>query len=445
MRRNRVLAAVAAGLLLTGALTACSATGEGGPVTVKLLQFQEARADVVKDLIPEFEKAMAKKGRPVKVDLVTDILTDDQFRTKITQQFYSGTAPDVVDMGGSNVTGMAGAGYLLKLDTYLRTWDGWDEYYPSVKKGARQRDGSYYSVPHEASVQSLFYRKDVLQRLGIDTAQPRTWNELIARLKKVRAKTGEAPLVIPAGTAWGGGSWTEGLLPIVAGTGSTLYDEKSGKWKLRSKGLSATFDLYADLVEADLLPVRDLHNPNPWEPTKYEKFPQGTLPVAAQGSWGWKYDWGPEGAAPIKNSREKIGTWDYPALVPGTEPAPISGGGFGYSVNADAAHPDAAVELAKWLSSGKALARQLTAVGAVSPRAGLADTAPYSNEPSLLQAEGKLKSSIQPPLGDGEDRVSQAVQSATAKILAGEADGSQAADAFAEEAEQLLGSTRVAE
>ncbi|UNT00782.1 extracellular solute-binding protein [Streptomyces tubbatahanensis] len=445
MRRNRVLAAVAAGLLLTGALTACSATGEDGPVTVKLLQFQEARADVVKDLIPEFEKAMAKKGRHIKVELVTDILTDDQFRTKITQQFYSGTAPDVVDMGGSNVTGMAGAGYLLKLDPYLRAWDGWDAYYPSVKKGARQRDGSYYSVPHEASVQSLFYRKDVLQQLGIDTAQPRTWNELIARLKKVRAKTGEAPLVIPAGTAWGGGSWTEGLLPIVAGTGSTLYDEKSGKWKLRSKGLSATFDLYADLVEAGLLPVRDLQNPNPWEPTKYEKFPQGTLPVAAQGSWGWKYDWGPEGAAPIKNSREKIGTWDYPALVPGTEPAPISGGGFGYSVNADAAHPDAAVELAKWLSSGKALARQLAAVGAVSPRAGLAGTAPYSDEPSLLQAEGKLKSSIQPPLGDGEDRISQAVQSATAKILAGEANGSQAADAFAEEAEQLLGSTRVAE
>ncbi|WP_255949907.1 ABC transporter substrate-binding protein [Streptomyces odontomachi] len=445
MRRNRVLAAAAAGMLLGGALTACSSSsGEDGPVTVKLLEYQKARADVVRDLVPKFEKAMARQGRDVKVELVADALTDDQFRTKITQQLHSGTAPDVIDMGGSNVTGMAGAGYLLKLDDYLDKWDGWGQYYTSVKDGARQPDGGFYSVPHEASVQSLFYRKDVLKRLGVATSQPRTWDELIGRLKKIKARTGQAPLVLPAGTAWGGGSWTEGFLPLVAGTGSTFYDAESGKWTLRSKGVSATFGLYDDLIKAGLLPVRDLQNPNPWEPTKYEKFPKGTLPVAAQGSWGWKYDWGPDGAAPIKDVRDKVGTWDYPALVPGTKPYSISGGGFVYSVSAKAQDPDAAVELAKWLSSGEALARQLTTVGAVSPRKGLAGTAPYKDEPALLEAEAKLNSCTQPPLGDGEDQVSQAVQSATAKLLSGKADGNQAADAFAEEAKELLGSTRVA-
>lgn len=448
MSRNRVLAAATAGMLLVGALTACSSSGgdgEDGPVTIKLLEFQKARADVVRGLLPEFERAMAKQGRKVKVELVADTLTDEQFRTKITQQLHSGTAPDVIDMGGSNVTGMAGAGYLLKLDDYLDKWKGWGQFYASAKDGARQPDGSFYSIPHEASVQSLFYRKDVLKRLGVDTSQPRTWDELIGRLKQVKDKTGEAPIVIPAGTAWGGGSWTEGFLPIVGGTGSTFYDAKSKKWQLKSKGLSATFGLYDDLIKADLLPVRDLQNPNPWEPTKYKKFTKGTLPVAAQGSWGWKYDWGPEGAAPIKNLREKVGTWDYPALVPGTKLYSISGGGFGYSVNAKAKSPDAAVELAKWLSSGKALAKQLATVGAVAPRKDLSDTAPYKNEPSLLEAEKKLKGSILPPRGDGEDQVSQAVQGATAKMLSGDANGSQAAAAFAKEAKELLGGDRVAE
>lgn len=446
MRRNGVLAAAAAGTLLVG-LTACSSSDEGGdgPVTIKLLEYQEARADVVKDLIPQFEKAMAKQGRDIEVELVSDPLTDEQFRTKITQQLHSGTAPDVIDMGGSYVTGMAGAGYLLNLDDYLDEWDGWGRFYESVKDGARQPDGSFYSIPHEASVQSLFYRKDVLKRLGVDTSQPRTWDELIGRLKQVKAETGEAPIVIPAGTAWGGGSWTEGFLPLVAGTGSTFYDPESGKWNLESKGLSATFELYEKLIEADLLPIQDLQNPNPWEPTKYEKFPEGTLPVAAQGSWGWKYDWGPEGAAPIENVHEKVGTWDYPALVSGTEPYSVSGGGFGYSVSADTESPDAAVELAKWLSSGEALAEQLAAVGAVAPRKGLTDTAPYKNEPALLEAESKLKGSILPPLGDGEDQVSQAVQSTTAKMLSGKADGGEAAAAFADEAAELLGGNRVAE
>ncbi|MGP3769832.1 ABC transporter substrate-binding protein [Streptomyces sp. SDT5-1] len=447
MRRNRVLAAAAAGALLTAGLTACSSSsgsGEDGPVTIKLLEYQEARAKVVKGLIPQFEKAMAKQGRKVKVELVADTLTDDQFHTKITQQLHSGTAPDVLDMGGSNVTGMAGAGYLLNLDEYVEKWDGWDQYYPSVKDGARQPDGSYYSLPHEASVQSLFYRKDVLKRLGVPTSQPRTWDELISRLKKVKAKTGEAPIVLPAGTAWGAGTWTEGLLPLMAGTGSTFFDAKSGTWQLESKGLTAVFDLYARLVKDDLLPVRDLQNPNPWEPTKYKKFPKGTLPVSAQGSWGWKYDWGPDGAAPVKDVREKVGTWDYPALVPGTKPYSVSGGGYVYSVNAKSKAPDAAVELAKWLSSGKALATQLSAVGAVSPRKGLTATAPYKDEPSLLEAERKLRTSVQPPLGDGEDQVSQAAQETTGKLLSGDTDGRGAAADFAAQAKELLGDRRVA-
>ena len=146
MRRNRVLAGAAAGMLLGGALTACSSSADDdGPVTVKLLEFQEARAEVVEDLIPRFEKEMAKQGKEIKVELISDPLTDEQFRTKITQELHSGSAPDVIDMGGTNVTGLAGAGYLLNLDDHLDGWDGWDQYYPSVKEGARQPDGSFYA------------------------------------------------------------------------------------------------------------------------------------------------------------------------------------------------------------------------------------------------------------------------------------------------------------
>ncbi|NEE01020.1 ABC transporter substrate-binding protein [Phytoactinopolyspora halotolerans] len=449
MQRKRVFLAVTAATLVVG-LAACSDSGEqtdaeSGPVTITLLEYQQARADVAEQLIPEFEQAMAEQGKDITVELVADILTDEQFRTKITQQFHSGTGPDVVDMGGSHVTGFAGAGYLLQLDEYLEEWSGWDDYYDSVKEQAVQVDGHIYSLPHEAGVQSLFYRKDVLEELGVDTSQPQTWDELIDRLTQVTAETGEPSIVIPAGTAWGGGTWSEGFLPLVAGTGSTFYDQESGGWRLESEGLSATFDLYAELTEAGLLPVQDLLNPNPWEPTKYVQFPEGTLPVAAQGTWGWRYDWGPEGSAPIENVQEKVATWDYPALVPGTDPYSVSGGGFAYGVNADSEHADAAAELAMWLSSGEAMAEQLVAIGSAAPRAGIADVAPYKDEPSLLDAEEKLKTSVAPPTGDGADQVSQAVQSATESILLGNADGAEAAAAFAEDAAELLGDSLVAQ
>lgn len=447
MQRNRVFLAATTAALMAGVLAACSESDADadGPVTIQLLEYQQSRADVVEKLIPEFERAMAEQGKDIQVELVTDVLTDDQFRTKITQQFHSGTAPDVIDMGGSHVTGFAGAGYLLELDEYLDEWPTWEEYYAPVKEAAQQIDGHYYSIPHEASVQSLFYRKDILEQLGVDTSQPQTWDELAERLEAVTAQTGQPSIVIPAGTAWGGGTWSEGFLPIVAGTDSTFYDEETGRWTLESDGLSATFDLYAELTEAGLLPVQDLLNPNPWEPTKYVQFAEGTLPVAAQGTWGWRYDWGPEGSAPIEDVQNKVATWDYPALVPGTEPYSISGGGFVYGVNAESEHADAAVELATWLSTGSAAAEQLVAIGAAAPHPGIADIEPYMSEPTLLDAEQKVSTSIRAPFGDGADQVSQAVQSATEGILLGDADGEQAAASFAEHAAELLGESLVAQ
>ncbi len=444
MQRNRVVTAVTAAALTVGALAACADDGsDNDQVTITILEFQESRAESVEQFLPEFEKEMAAQGKDIEVELITDILTDDQFKTKITQQLLSGKAPDVIDMGGSNVPGLAGAGYLLKLDDYLDDWDGWNDFYPSVKDQIRQADGHYYSLPHEAGVQSLFYRKDVFEELGIDTSQPQTWDELIERLKAVKAETGEPPIVIPTGTAWGAGTWSEGFLPIAAGTGSTFYDPETAKWNVESEGLTATFNLFDELVNEGLLPVQDLLNPNPWEPTKYEDFPEGTMTVAAQGSWGWRFDWGPEGAAPIDDLYDKVATWDYPSLVPGTEPYSISGGGFGYSVSAESDHPDAAVELAQWLSSGEVLAEQLADVGSSSPRSGISEIEPYASQEKLLEAERKLPDAVAPPEGEGADRVSQAVQNATGLLLTDDADGDGAAAEFAADAADLLGTELV--
>lgn len=446
MKRIRFAAAAAVGAILLGGVTACGASEDpGGPATITILEYQQARVDLLEKLLPQFEEEMKAEGKDIEVELVADILTDGDFTTKVTQQFHAGTAPDVVDTGGSQLTGWAAAGYLLELDGYLEDWDDWEDFYDVSRERAQETDGHVYSVPHEGSVQSLFYRADVLTDLGIETSQPATWDELVKRLEQVTEQTGEPSIVLPAGTAWGQGTWTEGFLPIVAGTGDTLFDPASATWHLEGDGLDASFELFSELTEKGLLPVEDLLNPNPWEPTKYVSFAEGTLPVAAQGTWGWRYDWGPEGSAPIANVEEKVGTWNYPALVDGTEPYSIAGGGFSFGVNAESEHPDAAVELAKWLSSGEAIATQLAAIGAASPRAGIADIEPYASEPVLLDAEEKLQSSIVPPTGEGSDQIAQAVQNATGGILLGEAGGSEAAEAFADEAEEFLGPDLIAE
>ncbi|MCU1551724.1 MAG: hypothetical protein JWR36_2284 [Glaciihabitans sp.] len=442
MKRTRKIAALAAVVVAASGLTACSAGSDSsnGPITVSILESKQIGIDSVKKQIPGFEAAMKKQGKNIKVKLVGDILTDPQLVTKITQQFIAGQAPDVIDLGDSMVPGFAGAGYLAPQDDYLAKWDGWDHYFPQIKKAMVRQDGKIYALVHDTGVQNFFYRKDLLTKYGVDTTQPATWDDMISRLEQIKAKNGNLPpIVIPAGTAWGGGSWAEGFQPILAGVDQNYYSLKTGKWDLKSPGWLPTFNLYSDLVTKGLLPVQDLENPNPWEPTKYKKFPAGKLQVSAQGTWGWKFDWGPGGATPIPDLETKVDTWQYPAMDAGGKTYGWSGLGSSYGIAAKSQHKEAAMLLAEYLSSGVPLADQLVASGAAPVRDDIANIKPFSGEPKLVQAGKDLASSLYVPTGDGSEQIAQAVANATESILQGKATGQQAYDAFVKDATDLLG------
>jgi multiple sugar transport system substrate-binding protein len=450
MKQRRIVSVVGVAVTAALLLTACGSSGSNnkggsksasGPVTLTLLEYQKIRADAVAALLPKFEADTAAAGQQIHVNLIRDILPDDQFKTKITQEYTGGNAPDVTDYGATYIPGFAGAGYLLDLTPYLSKWSEWKTFYPQVVEQIKQPDGKTYSLPHEANTQSLFYRKDVLQKLGVSTAQPTSWSELIQRLQAITAKTGQPAIVLPAGTAWGDGTFGEGFLNVMLGSGSPLYDTKSNKWIVKSPGLTKTFTVYADLIKDKLEPVQALLNPEPWQPTKYIAFPKGTLPVAAQGTWGWKYDWGPSGSAPIPNLFQLVDTWNYPSDA--GPPYSVSSVGFEYEVTAKTKHPDAAVQLAQWLSGGPAMAAQLVAVGAAAPRSGVDNVAPYSSQPVLLNTEKQLTASRSFPPRPGQDQISQAVAQATEDILTGKSDGPAAAESFAKNATELLTSDQV--
>ncbi len=423
------LAACSSGASSGGALSGSTSAPAKGPVTLSLLEYQKPRADAAAKVLPAFEAAMKSQGREVKVKLIRNILPDDQFKTQITQQYNAGEAPDVADYGASFVPGFAGAGYLLDLTPYLNKWPDWKTFYPDVRQQIVQPDGKIYALPHEANTQTLFYRKDVLTKLGVPTTQPATWADLIARLKQITGKTGQPSIVLPAGSAWGGGTFGEGFLNVMLGTGSKLYDTATKKWVVKSPGLTQTFALYDQLTKNKLLPVQAL------------LIPAGTLPVAAQGTWGWRFDWGPQGAAPIPGLLQKVSTWDYPS--DSGKPYSVSSVAFSYEISAKTKAPAEAVELAKWLSSGKAMAEQLVAVGAAAPRTGIDNVAPYSSQYVLVDTGKQLASSRSFPTRPGQDQIAQAVGKATEGILTGKMDGPAAASAFAKDATELLGADQV--
>ncbi len=424
-----------------GASDRTASAQSSSPIILKLAQHQSIRQKIDLAVLPLFQSQMAAQGYNVRVELVETTLPDNNYQTLVTERYSAGTAPDVDDYGSSWVPGFAEAGYLLDLSPYLTAWSQWPQFYSSVVGALKQPNGAMYGLIHEWATQQLFYRYDVLQKLGINTAQPGSWPELITRLQQIKAKTGQPPLIVPIGTQWA--SPEQGMYNVLLGTGSPLYDQQSKKWVVKSAGINYVFDLIYTLNNDGLIPTQDLLNPTPWEPTKYKAFVEGTMPVSFQGTWGWDYDWGPNGSAPIAGLDAKVKTWDFPAIQSNSAPYVDATAGWAYTVSANTKHPAEAVKLVEFLTTGKALAELLVAVGDASPRSGIADLAPYSQNPKLLQAEQEFRiAKTFPPYPD-QDQADEAWEKAEDGILDGGMTGSQAAGMFAQLATQLIGPSNV--
>src|SRR5262249_54099340 len=146
---------------------------------------------------------------------------------------------------------------------YVSKWPDWtSQYYPVITKQCTV-GGKVYGVPQEAGLEMLFYRKDILDKYHISTAQPKNWADLLDRGREIKAKTGKWAMLFDAGVQWGGGDWEEAFGPMMLGTKSKIYDPASGKWVVSSKGLLQTFQFYEALYKDKLMPIQPLLNPSP--------------------------------------------------------------------------------------------------------------------------------------------------------------------------------------
>ena len=209
-----------------------------------------------------------------------------------------------------------------------------------------------YILPSMLNVQQLYYRRDILEKAGISTEQPKTWAELLDRVKEIKAKTGSYGLLFPAGVTWGGGAFGEGFQHLIVGTSTPQIANDDGTLNLTGEGVKDAFGFYADLINNDLMPIEPLLGPEPWVIPKYEMFPAGKLVATTCGSWCYIYDWGPESKNPIPNITDAVGTWATPGkdggqyvLVDVDSP---------WAVNAKAANVDLAKKVLLEIGSVKA-------------------------------------------------------------------------------------------
>jgi multiple sugar transport system substrate-binding protein len=407
------------------------------------MDYQKLRVEWASRWIPKFEAMTAAAGHPIKVNHQVGPTADVDFQTKITVDYAANNGPDVASYGVDLIAPFSTAGYLADLTPYVTKWPDWtSQYYPVLRKQVAV-GGKVYAVPEEAGVEMLFYRKDILDKYKISTAQPTNWADLLDRGREIKAKTGKWAMLFDAGVQWGGGDWGEAFGPMMLGTKSPIYDASSNKWVVKSQGLLQTFQFYESLYKDGLMPIQPLLNPSPWIIPKYKMFPAGQLVVSVGGSWSWRFDWGPQGAGPIANELQVLGTWNFPTQDGSGKPYVWAGTGFVYTIASNSQHPAEAFELIKFLTSPGPSADELYTVGSPAPRKDIKHTAPYSTLPYIVSTESDLSTGKYFAPHVGLDQWETAIASATEAIITGKANAQQALNLFAAACTKSLGSKNV--
>jgi len=212
-------------------------------------------------------KSRFEKENPgVTVELVPIQAGYDDLVTKMSLMLSSSAkAPDVAQIPAQQTGEWAASGLLAPLDGKLSNAAWWTQVAAPVQAEGRIA-GKVYAVSEGVNTSALYYNIDIFKKAGIATPwQPRNWQDIVSAAEKIKkAQPNVYPMFIAAGTAGGSqGLMLGGLNLLATSSDPTIYDEKSGKWVVDSKGLRETLGFFQKLsAEGLFAPSSQILNAN---------------------------------------------------------------------------------------------------------------------------------------------------------------------------------------
>ncbi len=342
-RKMRSIKAVAIGVGIVLAATACAGNGEtddnaesGGKVTLTVWENASPGpgAEYWKGAVKEYMAANPK------VTIKLQQVQNEDFDGKLQTALNSNSAPDIfLQRGGGKMKAMVDAGQLQELP-----FNDQDKANAGAQVAGATIDGKVYAVPLSTNPEGIYYSKDLFEKAGIKST-PTTMAELedaIAKLKKIDV----APIAVGAKDAWPAAHW--------------YYN-----FALRHCSEDALNKAGAELKFEDPCWVKAGEELEKF--LKIEPFQKGYLTTPAQQGAGSSAgmlanhkagmelmgNWNPgviAGLTPDKKPLPDLGWFPFPAVDGGQgDPSAMMGGSDGYSV-AKAA-PKEAFEFLRWLAT----------------------------------------------------------------------------------------------
>ena len=408
-RAMRGIAFFGAGVMALG-LAACSGTktdsadsgsASGGQVTVEMWDYLsgETANDSINAAIAEFEKA----NPDIKVKRTTFAFAD--LSKSILQGSVGGQVPDVAVVDVVDNQNFASLGMLKDLSNDgINKSDFFEGPWSSVVY-----EGKTYGIPLNSNNLALYYNKQMLKDAGVEV--PTDW----ASLKEVAKKTTKGDVKGIAISAVKSESATFQILPFVWQSGGDLKD-------YATSGATALAYLRGLIDDGSMSEAVS----NYTQEDARTQFITGKSAMMINGPW--------ELATLTKDAQFD---WDV-APLPKDKRAATSMGGENVVVMNGAKQSDAAVKLAKFLTSAEGAKIYCDGSGQLSSRPDLQGKLKLSNDAKLKVFESQLADAHARAYGKDYPKISEAIQLSMQEALTGASTPEAAAKKAADSINPLL-------
>jgi N,N'-diacetylchitobiose transport system substrate-binding protein len=333
--RSRFLTASAV-LALAAGLTACGSTPESttpsadaGPLKLTVWVMRDSFTDGV---ISRFKTDYEANHQGTTLDI--QIQEWDGIGQKVTSALASNDAPDVIEVGNTQVAEYAASGGVKDLTDKVAELGGAD-WIPGLAEPGKI-DGRQFGIPWYAANRVVIYNKDLFEKAGI-TAAPKTRDEWIDVTTKLN-KGGTQGIYLP------GQNWYT-LAGFIWDEGGDLAVQEGGQWKgaLDTPQAIAGIGFYQKLQALGEGP-RDSDEA---KPPQADVFAKGDVAQLISS---------PGGATAIEKANPelagKLGFFPIPGKT-ADKPGAVFTGGSDLIIPEASKNPDAAYEVIKALAGEK--------------------------------------------------------------------------------------------
>jgi multiple sugar transport system substrate-binding protein len=295
VRRRFAVVALAIAALFAGALVYSGCGDDDETSSSTGTQDQAAKSDITpgttvklwimpngpqpkEDMEAALEPFTADTGIKVDVEVVDWGVQLDRIRNAAV----SGEAPDITQAGTTQVPFFAALGGFEDLSSRVEDIGGQDAYADGVWQTTQVvgQDGTW-AVPWFTEARSIYYRKDVLEKAGVDEATAfQDWDSFRNTLQAIKDKVpGIAPFGTPGKKAF---DLVHHVMPFVWDAGGAELSEDNSKSTINSPEAVQGVEFFAGLVKDGLADPSQLERDGNQVETQFKG---GKLAVWIGGPW----------------------------------------------------------------------------------------------------------------------------------------------------------------